>query len=254
MTTSSIIPVKAFIALPVEPFFPVTPEVIVVQPVFLTAAFAHEIRNPLTNIDLAIEMLNELITDDVQKSYLDMIMRASKKINLQVGELVKQEQHPEQLIPRKYSMNHLLDDVLLMAKDRLQLKNILVCRVYTARDYVKTVDITGMKIALTNIVINAIDAMNENGQLILTTRFIGGNYTIQVEDDGCGISAENLKQIFLPYYTNKKNGLGIGLAATQDIFKSNKITVNVESIEGFGTKFIMSFPRQRTIFLVSKAI
>jgi signal transduction histidine kinase len=254
MTAPSIIPIKSIIALPIETFFPAVPEVIVVQPVLLTAAFAHEIRNPLTNINLAIEMLQEHITDDVQKSYLDIIMRASAKINLQVSELVKQEQHPEQLIPKKYSMNHLLDDVLLMAKDRLHLKNILVCRVYTARDYVKTVDITEMKIALTNIVINAIDAMKENGQLKLTTQFIGGNYTIQIEDDGCGISAENLKQIFVPYYTNKKNGLGIGLAATKDIFKSNKITVTVESIEGFGTKFIMSFPRQRTIFLINKAV
>ena len=253
MVTHYITPVKSFIDLPIETLYPIAPGVIVIKPDILTAAFAHEIRNPLTNINLAIEMLNGLLTDDIQRSYLDMIMRASVKINIQVNELVRQEQ-PEQVISKRHSMNHLLDEVLMMAKDRLQLKNILVCRVYTARDYVKTVDINGMKIALTNIVINAIDAMKENGQLKLTTQFIGGSYTIQVEDDGCGISQENLKNIFLPYFTSKENGLGIGLAATQDIFRLNKITVTVESKEGLGTKFIMAFPRQRTIFLVEKGI
>ena len=64
---------------------------------------------------------------------------------------------------------------------------------------------------------------------------------IQIEDNGCGISKENLKYIFKPYFTNKPGGLGLGLATTYDILQSNHVGVNVESEEGKGTRFILSF-------------
>lgn len=227
------------------------PEVVIPAPELLTVAFAHEIRNPLTTINLATELLNELITDEEQKQFLDMILRASAKITEQVNAFVKNEL-PEELVYRKYSIHHLLEEVLLLTNDRLLLKNIIVTKNFTPRDYVKTIDMVGMQIALTNLIINAIDAMSPNGQLKLTTKSIKGNYTIQIEDDGCGISAEDLPNIFLPYVTHKKNGLGIGLAATQAIFICNKIVVKVTSVVGKGTKFTLTFAKERSLFLVHK--
>jgi C4-dicarboxylate-specific signal transduction histidine kinase len=101
-----------------------------------------------------------------------------------------------------------------------------------------------MKIALTNIIVNAIDAMTTGkGQLTLITKSIESRYVVMINDNGCGISKENLKNIFKPYYTNKPSGLGIGLAATANILRSNNIRVNVNRRETKGTCFILLFDR-----------
>ena len=98
--------------------------------------------------------------------------------------------------------------------------------------------------ALTNIIINAIDAMSaENGELKLGTKLIGDRYAIEIEDNGCGISPENLKNIFKAFYTNKPGGLGVGLSTTYDILWSNHVEVKVESEPGTGTCFTLLFDK-----------
>jgi signal transduction histidine kinase len=150
-------------------------------------------------------------------------------------------------------MNLLLDEVMAMSADRLLVKNISVTKVYSSRDYLAQGDRCAVMIALTNIIINAIDAMQkEKGLLKLVTHYLAGRYFIQIEDNGCGISDANLKNIFKPYYTSKKDGLGIGLAATKDILFANKVSVHVESELGVGTKFTLSFPRECPVFPVNK--
>jgi signal transduction histidine kinase len=103
-------------------------------------------------------------------------------------------------------------------------------------------DMPKIKIALTNIIINAIDAMPSNGgELRLGTKLIKGRCAVSIQDNGIGISKENLPMIFDPYFTNKQNGVGVGLAATKDILQSNKVGVRVESLIGHGTRFILLF-------------
>ena len=105
-----------------------------------------------------------------------------------------------------------------------------------------------IKIALTNIIINAIDAMPpENGELRLCTKLRKGRRAISIQDNGCGISKENLPFIFNPYFTNKPGGVGIGLAATKDILLSNQIGVKVESVMGEGTRFILLFEKHKIV-------
>jgi C4-dicarboxylate-specific signal transduction histidine kinase len=101
-----------------------------------------------------------------------------------------------------------------------------------------------MKIALTNIVINAIDAMDKKeGVLTIGTNAFENSYMIKIEDNGCGIKEDHLSNIFQPYFTRKPGGLGVGLAQTQDILRSNKVHVHVESQEGRGTSFMLFFEK-----------
>ena len=208
---------------------------------FVTA-LAHEIRNPLSNINLAVEMLKSAIRDDDnQKTYLDIIRRSSVRINDLLNDLLKYQQADEVQM-EKHSVCQLLDEVLEMAKDRLMLKNIAVRKDYATTDCKMILNKPKMKIALTNIIINAIDAMGaENGELTLATKLVGNRYAIQIEDNGCGISKGDLKYIFKPNYTNKPGGLGLGLATTYDILQLNRVGVNVESEKGEGTRFILLF-------------
>lgn len=215
----------------------------VAKPLFLVAALTHEVRNPLTNISLAGELLQHLLTSDAQRSYLDIIMRASQRINILVTELAEKQQEQFEK-DGLHSLHQLLDEVLVMTDDRLRLKNITVIKDYFKDDHNLAQRGMEMKIALTNIIINAIDAMKDQpGVLKLITTSINGSYSLVIEDNGCGIPAGDMEHIFKPFFTRKKEGLGIGLATTYEILKANNVKIDVESEEGRGTKFILSFIR-----------
>jgi len=218
----------------------VAPEVIKDPPVEFATALIHEVRNPLTNINLAIEMLGSAIEDNRLKVYLDIIKRSSIRINSLICDLLKYQVNEVQV--EKHSIHQLLDEVLEMAGDRMRLRKIAVWKDFTSDDFKIELNRLEMLIGLTNIVINAIDAMTPGkGKLKLVTKSIDGGYVIQIEDNGCGIGKENLKNIFKPYFTNKGSGLGIGLATTYNILRSNNVGIKVESEEGRGTRFILTF-------------
>lgn len=205
---------------------------------FITA-LVHELRNPLTNIKLSVELLESASTDDKGKIFLDIIRRSSMRISDLINDLLKNKQEAAEV--GRHSIHQLLDETLELARDRISLKKIVVIKKY-AEDCELILNGPEMKIALTNIIVNAIDAMtSRGGQLTLITKSIESRYILLIKDNGSGISKENLKNIFKPHYTNKPGGLGIGLAATGDILRSNNVRVNVESKETKGTCFILLF-------------
>jgi signal transduction histidine kinase len=213
----------------------------------LVSVLVHELRNPLTNIMLTIHLLESKILDDNDRMYMDIIKRSSGKINDLINDLLKGQQKQE--VQREtFSIHQLLDEVIDMARDKILLKNIVVKKNYASHDFKIKMDIPKIKIALSNIVINAIDAMRtQNGVLKLSTKIIRGRYAVSIQDNGCGISKENLPLIFNPYFTNKPGGVGVGLAATKDILLSNQVGVKIESVIGEGTRFILLFEKNKMI-------
>ncbi|GLU56916.1 two-component system sensor histidine kinase NtrB [Dyadobacter frigoris] len=208
-----------------------------------TATLAHEIRNPLATIDLSLELMLSERKDDDLKTYMDIIKRSTDRINDLVNEMIKNRSLDEAQIANQ-SLHHLLDEVVEMAKDRIMLKNIMVCKEYDPTDCIVALNRPKMKIALTNIIVNAIEAMDtQQGELKLVTMSIAGKYVVQIEDNGRGISEKNLKNIFQANYTNKPGGMGIGLASTYDILESNHVKVHVESEVGSGTQFFLLFDK-----------
>ena len=204
------------------------------------AAFVHEIRNPLTNINLAVGELRLKPDKEDQQAFLNIIMRASMRISSIIDTLDNCQQ-PGPAHTELASMHQVLDEVLKLTQDQLGLRNITVEKKYGVVDYKGKLNWYTVKIALTNIVINAIDAMEPGkGILKLSSNAMDGKYIINLEDNGCGISATNLEHIFQPYFTRKPGGLGIGLATAYAILKSNNIGVEVESEEGKGTTFKLS--------------
>ncbi|MBK5270593.1 MAG: HAMP domain-containing histidine kinase, partial [Bacteroidia bacterium] len=120
-------------------------------------ALAHEIRNPLTTIKMAGEMLKSMASSDDQKSFLDMIIRSSVQINELLTNFLSSFETDETK-SGKHSVHQLLDEALELSEDRIRLKNISIRKEYEARDCKIIMNKPKMKIALTNIIINAIDA------------------------------------------------------------------------------------------------
>ncbi|HJW16931.1 MAG TPA: ATP-binding protein, partial [Flavisolibacter sp.] len=100
-----------------------------------------------------------------------------------------------------------------------------------------------LKIAFLNIIINAVEAVPSiTGELIIGIDRVKDVHVVTIKDNGCGIPEENISRLFEPYFTSKRNGMGLGLAATLNILQSHKANVDVTSTVGQGTTFTISFP------------
>ena len=206
-----------------------------------TDALVHEVRHPLSNINLAVEMLQSSIKELDLKIYLDIIGRSSMRINDLMCDLLNYEK-TEKAPLQKYSVRKLLNEVLRMVEDRITLKKITVMKDYDNGNFRTNAERKKMFIAFTNIMINAIEAMNlGKGELKVTTKLIRRKYVVQIEDNGCGISDENMKNIAKPYFSTKPSGIGIGLSATYNILAENHVAISVESEEGKWTRFTLTF-------------
>lgn len=207
----------------------------------LVRTLAHEVRNPLTNINLSTEQLESEIVDEDLRFYLDVIRRNSQRINDLISELLNSSK-PAAINLNRHSIHQLLDETLHLAQDRLALKDIRLEKNY-CDDCLLQLDTKQVGIAFNNIVVNAIEAMEDgNGLLYVGTDTQDGWCTVTIRDNGCGIPPENLGRLFEPYFTSKNNGIGLGLAATLNILQSHSATVEVESAVDDGTTFRIAFP------------
>ncbi len=202
---------------------------------------AHEIRNPLTNINLSLNILEGELNGHDPRVLYSIIRRNCDIINTQITNLLVSFAIAPAYIG-KYSINLVLDEVLEMANDRIVLRHVQVKKHYAPCDCTITLDKEKIKIALLNIIVNAIEAMPDGkGELMVATNVIDGKCMVTIEDNGTGISKEMLNNVFRPYFTNKSNGIGLGLAATHQILESHKATIEIESEENSHTRFIISF-------------
>jgi len=208
-------------------------------------ALAHEARNPLANIGLSVDMLLAMSRDGTLTPYLDIIKRNALRINKLIIDLLS-DSYANDVQVEEYPVNKLLDEVLDYLDDRIKLKNIVVSKNYSGDGNTIFVNIARMKIALTNIIVNAIEAMPPaEGVLSLVTKGVYGKYIIEIKDNGCGISKHLLDQMFKVSFTNKPGGLGLGLPIIHDVLCLNRVDVNVESEEGKGTCFTLLFDKNK---------
>jgi PAS domain S-box-containing protein len=203
---------------------------------------AHEVRNPLTNINLAVEQLNtESPPSRDAEEYFKIISRNSDRINQIITELLNSSR-PAQLTFAKHSINRLVDEALELAQDRISLKGIKVIKEYSPHLCDATVDAEKIKIAILNIIVNAIEAMKDHdGILTVVTKGEGGKCLVIIEDNGTGISKNVIPKIFDPFFSEKSKGTGLGLSVTHNIVVTHKGTIDVESEPGKGTRFTLAF-------------
>ncbi len=208
---------------------------------------AHEIRNPLTNIDLSASHLeNDNLGGDDKKLFLDIIARNSRRINELINELLSATKFTD-LQYQEIRADVLLDESLNEAIDRAQLNRVSIEKKYSKEIIWLNVDRSRMKIALLNIIVNAMEAMTgENSRLTLESNSSDGYCNIIIRDNGKGMDEETRAKIFDPYFTSKTNGNGLGMTNTQNIILNHKGKIEVFSDEGSGTSFVITLNILRT--------
>jgi signal transduction histidine kinase len=207
----------------------------------IARTIAHEVRNPLTNIALAAEQIQQLPQDSNDKpALLEMVSRNATRINKLVSDLLNATRFA-QLDFREMDINQLVNETLEMAKDRLDLNNIKVEKYFSEEELMYPVDAEKMKLALLNIIVNAIEAMPKNkGILQVRTKQHQDKCIIEIRDNGSGMDAEMLQKVFEPYFTAKSDGNGLGLTNTQNIILNHKGKIQVQSKPGHGSNFIVT--------------
>ena len=205
---------------------------------------AHEVKNPLTTILLSADQLTLELPEEVlaeSGDLIDVIRRNCDRINHLVTQLLDSTRFSE-LDSKSHSINDLLDQALEHVQDRIDLKEIAIIKQYQTDICSIEVDGEKVKIALINLIVNAIEAMEDKaGKLILKTSVKGTQCRIEIKDNGEGIPKENLERLFEPFFTSKPTGSGLGLINTQNIILSHGGSIRVKSELGKGTSFTILF-------------
>ncbi len=207
----------------------------------LLRTLAHEVRNPLTNINLSVEQLKPDLNNEEANIYLDIIARNCGRIDTLISELLDLSR-PAEISLQRAGLQDIVDSTLAAASDRIALKNIRLELAYPEHPALIMADRDKLKIALLNILINAVEAVPaQSGVITIAIRKEAGHYKVFVNDNGGGIPEENISRIFEPYFTSKTNGFGLGLAATWNILQSHRAVIDVNSQLGEGTSFMLTF-------------
>ena len=207
----------------------------------IARTIAHEVRNPLTNISLAAEQLQESASQNSESSMLlDMINRNTIRINQLVSDLLNATKVIE-LHNKTVNINKIIDETLAMAADRIDLGKIKVEKNYLPEGCNVSVDEEIIKVAFLNIILNAIEATEKNkGILKLKTRKDGNRCIVEIEDNGSGMDEDTQQKLFEPYFTSKADGNGLGLTNTQNIIMTHRGKISVRSKPGKGSVFMVT--------------
>ncbi len=204
----------------------------------LARSIAHEVRNPLTNINLSLEQMTaEMKEDSDEIMYSSIIKRNSDRINNLITELLNSAK-PTKVTLKPTVLDDFIPTALKLAADRIKLKGVTLRQHFGAAGLKANIDSHQLKTALLNIFINAIEAMDDKaGVLSIETKAENNMLLIEIADNGEGIETDKLNNLFDAFYTGKRTGMGLGLTTTQNIINAHNATIGVESERGVGTKF-----------------
>jgi len=213
----------------------------------LTAGVAHELNEPLGNI-LGFAQLSSKAVDLSEQVYHDLnnIIKAA----LHAREVIKKLMFfSRQTPPREtlVNLNRLIKDGIYLFESRCEKNGIVVIKKLCHDLPPIKADISQLQQVFTNLIINALHAMPEEGELTIETSFDENFVYLQIQDSGIGMTQETLKQIFLPFFTTKdiKQGTGLGLSVVHGIVKSHGGSIDVKSRIGLGAGFRIKFPLPR---------
>lgn len=208
----------------------------------MAAVVAHEIRNPMAGIAAGIEYLTKNIPEgSLQKEGVAMILGEIQRVN-SILEDILSVARPFQLTLSPEAMPDIMESVLRRCQTSIEAKTIQVARHFAAPLPPVHADRERLEQALTNLVLNAIQAMSAGGKLNVTLGADNKELRIAISDTGPGIPIEAQQRIYEPFFTTKAQGTGLGLAIARRVIEEHNGTIEVVSKLGKGTTFTIRLP------------
>ncbi len=208
---------------------------------------AHEIKNPLTPIQLSAQRLRKKYFEDSQDFHTifdestKIIISEVNSLKTLVDEFSNFARMPAPQ-PQPLELHQVLQEVILLYEGAH--KDIQILKDLDSRIPVLMLDRDQIKRMLVNLFENAVEAMSKRGRIWVTSRFDDREQCVRLEvaDEGVGIQSEDMDKLFVPYFSKKKTGTGLGLAIVNRIITDHNGSIRVVQNEPSGTRFIIQFP------------
>ena len=217
----------------------------------LAAGAAHEIRNPLAAIRSTIQYLGKGMKNDPDNmEMVNELMEEVDRINKIVQGLLSFSKSSE-LETAKIDIEQLLRQTLILLNNKISQEQVKVDFDVKTKNTIVVADASQLKQVFLNIILNAVEAMNECGEKRLTISIDGSRQfdfssrylIISFTDTGKGIEQENIENIFNPFYTTKQDGTGLGLPISFGIVNRHGGEMEANSIPGTGTTILVKLPQ-----------
>jgi len=209
----------------------------------LAAGIAHEIRNPLTSINILIHSLRErLPSENSQQEDLKVIEEEIHRMNEIIDQFLRFAK-PASPFLEKTEIFSIFEEILQLLRPQIEKQQIVVEKEFHALPMI-LMDREQIKQAILNLLLNAIQAMPEGGPLKLSGQNSGDGQWVclSIQDSGMGIQAEVLNKLFDPFVSTKEGGIGLGLSITHRIIDQHHGKIEVESTLEKGTSFTIWLP------------
>ncbi len=217
----------------------------------LGAEVAHEVRNPLNGISMAVQRLQrEFVPADIRQKQEEFehithnVRDEIRRINAIIEDFLSLSRS-DRLDLRRHSLKDLVEKVVFLVREELRARGIHIGKRWEQGSFSILMDTNKMEQALLNIVRNAADSISDHGSIMISLEHSGKNLTsIKVRDTGEGIPPGEEQKIFEPYYTTKEKGSGLGLSIAREIILAHGGEIRVQSLPEEGTTFEILLPRQ----------
>ena len=214
----------------------------------LARRLAHELKNPLFPLQLTVENLvrareqSPAVFDEIFRESSATLLAEINNLKQIISRFSEFSRMPQpQLQP--VIVNEVVEGLRRLFQLQLDSSSI-PCRVELgASNEPVAADPELLHRALSNLVLNAMDAMSKGGTLTLRTRDREDRVVIEISDTGSGLTKEECERLFTPYYTSKQHGTGLGLAIVQSVISDHGGTISVQSQPGLGSTFMVELPR-----------
>ena len=209
----------------------------------LGASLAHEIRNPLTGIQNYASMLRKDVETDPQKTMIiDKILHCVTDLEKLVESILD---YTRTFNPEK--ANHLspliIQEALSLAQEQIRAKDINVIDGFSKGNISINADAAMLKRVFLNLILNAVEASGQGGQLKISVRTDEENIYADFQDNGKGMLQEHLHKIFTPFFTTKSKGTGLGLSIASKIVESHGGNLRADNVKGGGAVFTVRLPK-----------
>ena len=214
----------------------------------MAANIAHEIRNPLGSIELFASLLMKDMKDKTHQGRLSHIITSVKNMDNKISNLLlfTTQKHP---MMRKVNLHRIVKEVLRFSDPIIKQEDISLSVKYSSVEPCVRGDAEMLKQVFLNILLNAIQAMTDGGRLGIETVVSHlpledgvRSVEVRISDTGNGITRDNLKKIFDPFFSTRERGSGLGLAIVHNIVHAHGGSIDVESREEEGTVFSITLP------------
>lgn len=212
----------------------------------VAAQVAHEVKNPLAGLllyALHLKGKTEGRLSEGEASLLDKIVCTINHLT-STCEQILSFARPVQLVPQSTDLNRVLTDVLHLLEPQLSAARVEVRADLDPAGAPGRLDESSLRAALMNLTLNAVQSMAGGGELRVRTRAADGALGVEIADTGTGMTEEQVKNIFEPFYTTKSTGLGLGLPYAKKVVEEHRGQIAVESRAGEGTKIRITLPAE----------